>query len=115
MNTLTLTEVCRRVSLPEHAVIEIVEVGIVRPVAGTPVAGTPVAGTPAAGAPAAGSARAWRFDDQTLVVLSRAARLHEDLDLDWHGVALALDLLEELDTLRRENEQLRQRLSRFLD
>ena len=27
MNTLTLTEVCRRVSLPEHAVIEIVEVG----------------------------------------------------------------------------------------
>ena len=110
MNTLTLTEVCRRVSLPEHAVIEIVEVGIVRP-----VAGTPVAGTPAAGAPAAGSARAWRFDDQTLVVLSRAARLHEDLDLDWHGVALALDLLEELDTLRRENEQLRQRLSRFLD
>ena len=110
MNTLTLTEVCRRVSLPEHAVIEIVEVGIVRP-----VAGSPMAGTPAAGAPAAGSARAWRFDDQTLVVLSRAARLHEDLDLDWHGVALALDLLEELDTLRRENEQLRQRLSRFLD
>lgn len=110
MNTLTLTEVCRRVSLPEHAVIEIVEVGIVRP-----VAGSPMAGTPAAGAPAAGSARAWRFDDQTLVVLSRAARLHEDLALDWHGVALALDLLEELDTLRRENEQLRQRLSRFLD
>lgn len=105
MNTLTLTEVCRRVSLPEHAVIEIVEVGIV----------SPVAGAPAAGSPAAGSARAWRFDDQTLVVLSRAARLHEDLALDWHGVALALDLLEELDTLRRENEQLRQRLSRFLD
>lgn len=105
MNTLTLTEVCHRVSLPEHAVIEIVEVGIVRPVAGAPVAGTP----------AAGSARAWRFDDQTLVVLSRAARLHEDLALDWHGVALALDLLEELDALRRENEQLRQRLSRFLD
>lgn len=95
MNTLTLTEVCRRVSLPEHAVIEIVEVGIVTPVAG--------------------SARAWRFDDQTLVVLSRAARLHEDLALDWHGVALALELLEEIDTLRRENEQLRHRLSRFLD
>ena len=95
MNTLTLTEVCRRVSLPEHAVIEIVEVGIVTPVAD--------------------SARAWRFDDQTLIVLSRAARLHEDLALDWHGVALALELLEEIDTLRRENEQLRQRLNRFLD
>lgn len=95
MNTLTLTEVCRRVSLPEHAVIEIVEVGIITPVAV--------------------SARTWRFDDQTLVVLSRAARLHEDLALDWHGVALALELLEEIDTLRRENEQLRQRLSRFLD
>ena len=95
MNTLTLTEVCRRVSLPEHAVIEIVEVGIVTPVAC--------------------SAHTWRFDDQTLVVLSRAARLHEDLALDWHGVALALELLEEIDTLRRENEQLRQRLNRFLD
>ena len=95
MNTLTLAEVCRRVSLPEHAVSEIVEVGIVTPVAG--------------------SARAWRFDDQTLIVLSRAARLHEDLALDWHGVALALELLEEIDTLRRENEQLRQRLNRFLD
>ena len=68
MNTLTLTEVCRRVSLPEHAVIEIVEVGIVTPVAG--------------------SARAWRFDDQTLVVLSRAARLHEDLALDWLNKAV---------------------------
>jgi chaperone modulatory protein CbpM len=95
MNTLTLTEVCHRVSLPEHAVVEIVEVGIVTPVAG--------------------SARTWRFDDQTLVVLSRAARLHEDLGLDWHGVALALELLEEIDTLRRENEQLRHRLGRFLD
>lgn len=95
MNTLTLTEVCHRVSLPEHAVVEIVEVGIVTPVAG--------------------SARTWRFDDQTVVVLSRAARLHEDLGLDWHGVALALELLEEIDTLRRENEQLRHRLSRFLD
>ncbi len=100
MNTLTLTEVCRRVSLPEHAVIEIVEVGIVTPVAGIPVAG---------------SAHTWCFDDQTLIVLSRAARLHEDLALDWHGVALALELLEEIDTLRRENEQLRQRLNRFLD
>ncbi len=95
MNTLTLTELCHRVSLPEHAVIEIVEVGIVEPVAG--------------------SSRTWRFDNQTVVVVSRAARLHEELALDWPGVALALELLDEIDTLRRENEQLRQRLNRFLD
>ncbi|HEX5676894.1 MAG TPA: chaperone modulator CbpM [Alcanivorax sp.] len=94
MNTLTLTELCRRVSLPEHAVIEIVEVGIIEPLGGSST---------------------WRFDDRTLVVLSRAARLHEDLHLDWPGVALALELLEEIGTLRRENEQLRQRLNRFLD
>jgi len=36
------------------------------------------------------------------------------LELEWEGVALALNLLDELEHLRAENRMLRQRLGRFL-
>lgn len=91
--TLTLTELSRRVALPVATVNEIVEVGIVEPQV--------IAGD-------------WHFDEQVILVITRAVRLHRDLDIDWGGVALALELLDEVERLRRENRQLRQRLERFL-
>jgi chaperone modulatory protein CbpM len=48
-----------------------------------------------------------------LVVVKRALRLRRDLDLEWAGIALALELMAELEQLRHENSQLKQRLSRF--
>lgn len=42
----------------------------------------------------------WRFGGQTLLRARRAARLRHDLEIDVPGVALALDLLEEIDELR---------------
>jgi chaperone modulatory protein CbpM len=44
----------------------------------------------------------------------QGAQLRRDLDLEWEGVALALDLLEEVQQLRSENRMLKQRLGRLV-
>ncbi|MNG41880.1 Chaperone modulatory protein CbpM [compost metagenome] len=48
------------------------------------------------------------------MLAKRAAKLRHDLQLEWEGVALALELLEEVQQLRSENSMLRQRLGRFV-
>ncbi len=39
---------------------------------------------------------------------------HRDFDIDWSGIPLYLDMINELEKLRSENRTLRQRLGRFL-
>ena len=46
----------------------------------------------------------WRFSGASLRRARVALRLEHDLGLNLPGVALALDLLEELERLRRERE-----------
>lgn len=46
----------------------------------------------------------WRFTGDALRRARLAVRLERDLELNLAGVALALDLLEELQLLRRELE-----------
>ena len=55
----------------------------------------------------------WQFSADAASIAARAARLHRDLELDWHGVALAIRLLQQVENLERENRYLRQRLLRF--
>jgi chaperone modulatory protein CbpM len=55
----------------------------------------------------------WRFAPHALPVVRRAHRLTRDLGLDAAGVALALELLEEVETLRREVAMLRAQLARI--
>jgi len=43
----------------------------------------------------------WRFTGRSVRRTQVAIRLHEDLDVNLPGVALALDLLEEIERLRR--------------
>jgi chaperone modulatory protein CbpM len=43
----------------------------------------------------------WRFTGRSVQRTQVALRLHEDLDVNLPGVALALDLLEEIERLRR--------------
>jgi chaperone modulatory protein CbpM len=43
----------------------------------------------------------WRFTGRSVCRTQVAVRLHQDLDVNLPGVALALDLLEELERLRR--------------
>jgi len=52
--------------------------------------------------PAGGSPQDWRFSGDSLKRAKMAARLMHDLELNLPGVALAINLLEELDLLRSQ-------------
>jgi len=91
---LDMKQFCQASDMPAAYVIEIVEHGILEPQGRKP--------------------EEWLFDDHALITARRAARLQRELALEWEGVALALDLLDELEQVRAENRMLRQRLGRFL-
>ncbi|WP_314919496.1 chaperone modulator CbpM [Pseudomonas helleri] len=91
---LDMERFCEEANIPATYVIEIVEHGIIEPQGRTP--------------------DVWRFEDYELVVAKRAAKLHRDLDMEWEGVALALELLDEVQQLRSENRRLKQQLGRFV-
>lgn len=90
---ITTHEFCQRTDLSTETLVEIVEHGIVEPEGSGP--------------------EEWTFDLNYIWTVRRAARLHRDLQIDWAGIALVLDLLEERDRLRVENASLRRRLGRF--
>ena len=58
--------------------------------------------------PAGSSPEDWRFSGESLKRAKTAAHLSHDLELNTPGVALALDLLDEINGLR--NQLLRQNL-----
>lgn len=89
---LDMRTLCQEADVTADCVIEIVEHGIVEPSGRTP--------------------EDWLFDDQAPLLTRRAAKLHQELELEWEGVALALELLQEVQQLRSENSMLRQRLGR---
>jgi chaperone modulatory protein CbpM len=77
----SLAELCSVCSVEEELVIEIVAEGIVEPI---------------------GPSRAqWRFSGVALTRVQRVLRLQQDFGVNLPGAALALDLLEELERLRR--------------
>jgi chaperone modulatory protein CbpM len=92
---LTLTEVTQSTHVSVETVVTIVEQGIVRPRGGRPTE--------------------WQFEPPMVATLQRACRLQRDLELDWAGVALALELLEELEQLRADNQRLRRQLACLLE
>ena len=91
---LDMERFCEEAGIPATYVIEIVEHGIIEPQGRTP--------------------DVWRFDDYELAIAQRATKLHNDLEMEWGGVALALDLIEEVQQLRAENQRLKQQLGRFV-
>jgi chaperone modulatory protein CbpM len=65
-------------------------------------------------AEAEGSGRQdWLFQAEALLKLQRAWRLHRDLEVQVSSLVLVLDLLDEVEELRRECELLRQRLQHW--
>ena len=86
-NSLTLRQLCRVCSVHAECIIELVDEGILEPI-----------GT---------AAEQYRFHGDSLRRAQKAFRLQRDLGINLAGVALTLDLLEEI-------EQLRSRL-RFLE
>lgn len=57
----------------------------------------------------------WKFESDMIPTINKALRLHRDLKLNWSGVALALSLINEVESLRVENKRLYQRLHRYSD
>lgn len=91
-NTLfTLNEICERCGTQSEIIIEMVEYGIVSPVTPQPTSH-------------------WQFDISALVRLHRAQRLRRDLELDLPGLALSLELLDEIDGLKKQIASLQQQL-----
>jgi chaperone modulatory protein CbpM len=80
----TLTELCSVCSISEELVVEIVAEGIVEPIGREPTQ--------------------WRFSGVALTRVQRAVRLQQDFGVNWPGAALALDLLEQLERLRRARQ-----------
>jgi chaperone modulatory protein CbpM len=79
--TFTLTELCQACGVETELVVEMVREGVIEP--------------------AGADEREWRFHGLSLVRAQTALRLVRDLDVNWPGAALALDLLDELDRLQR--------------
>ncbi|AJJ10691.1 chaperone modulatory protein CbpM [Yersinia rohdei] len=92
--TYTLTELCQFTGIMQDELIEVVGLGVIVPL------------RPADSL--------WIFDADALSYLKRARRLQNELDLDWSGVAMTLTLLEKIDQLKKENDQLRRQLDRFV-
>ncbi len=51
----------------------------------------------------------WSFSADCVVTVRKASRLRDDLELDAHALALALTLLEQIQTLEAELSSLRAR------
>ncbi len=87
----TLEEVCERCGTHTQMIVEMVEYGIVEPIE------QPLLND-------------WYFNSQALVRLQRAQRLMNGLKLNLSGVALSLELLDEIDGLQQHIAVLRRQL-----
>lgn len=50
----------------------------------------------------------WRFDSRQIHVISTATRLHHDLEVNHAGIALAIDLIGQVESLQAELATLKQ-------
>jgi len=57
--------------------------------------------------PQGGSVATWRFNSQQLQIIRTAIRLHHDLEVNHAGVALAIDLLQQIEDLQTQLNILR--------
>jgi chaperone modulatory protein CbpM len=87
---LAFEEFCEACHANESFVIELVAEGVIEP-----------RGTGEMIDLRGGERTHWRFSGRSLHRAQVARRLHEDLDVNLPGIALALDLLEEIEALQR--------------
>ncbi len=79
--SFTLYEVCRSCGVHAEVIVEMIGEGIVTP--------------------KGSSMREWRFDGIAIRRAQQALRLQADLGVNLPGAALALELMEEIERLRR--------------
>lgn len=95
LTTLTITEFCFQTGVLEDELQEIVGLGIVKPLQV--------------------QSECWLFDDAAVIIVHRAVKLYHELEIDWPGIAFAMNLLDENEKLKHENGQLRLQLTRFIN
>ncbi|MGO2513809.1 chaperone modulator CbpM [Marinomonas polaris] len=81
----TLEEVCERCDIHVDIIVEMIEYGIVEPV-------EPIEQS---------TESIWYFNSHALVRLQRAQRLMNGLELNLSGVALSLELMDEIEELQQ--------------
>lgn len=87
----TLEEVCERLPLDADFVISCVEYGI-------------------ADAQGESTPESWCFSFTSVRRLQKARRLQRDLEMDFSGLSVVLELLEDMEQMRRQVEVLEKRL-----
>lgn len=98
----SLRELAEVSQLPEAVLRELIELGVLQPLASPPEAAREGAAEP-------------RFDARCLVTVRAVRRLRDDFDLDTHGVSVALALLERIEGLERQLRRLRAQLPTLPD
>ena len=85
--TLTLAELCINCQSPAETILKLVDYGIITP--------CEIESRPK-------SAQQWQFQRNDLVRADKALRLKKDLGINLAGVALVLELMDELNELRNQ-------------
>ena len=91
-STFTLREICEHGECHAEFVIKLVDHGVLAPLEEAP------------------EARQWHFDVAALRRLRKAQRLQRDLNMNLPGLAMTLELLDEVEDMRREVARLNQRI-----
>jgi len=77
---LTIEDICESCKVDKSVIVELIEQGIVEPITR--------------------QTQCWRFSAIALPRIAQALRLQRDFELNSAGVALALDLLAEIEILK---------------
>ena len=91
---LSSDELCECIDISSALLLELVEHSIAMPLEGDVI-------------------EQWRFSVANLHQIKKATRIQRDLALDWSGIALILQLLDERETLEHEVNALTLQLNRF--
>lgn len=83
---LTLAELCQAAQLPAERIIDFIETGVIEPQGRQPTQ--------------------WRFSGVCVRRVTSAVRIQKDLGVNEPGLALVLDLVQEIETLRRRLQRL---------
>lgn len=93
--TFTLRELCERGDIHAEFVVKLVSYGVISPLN-------------------EGEEREWLFDLPALTRLQKAQRLQRDLKLNLPGLAMSLELLDDVQSLRREVDRLNRLLQQLM-
>jgi chaperone modulatory protein CbpM len=89
----SLKEVCEACGVHAECVVEMVEAGVIEPRGDKPTT--------------------WRFSAVSIMRSRKALRLQRDLEIDIPGIAVTLDLLDEVESLRNQVKSLKQQLEKL--